>query len=71
MEVTETLLPGVGMRYEFETEKRQRVGVIVYRDGTSEIIGFSGRDPDAARGYLASDTGKVYTMLAHASGRLD
>ena len=29
MEVTETLLPGVGMRYEFETEKRQRVGVIV------------------------------------------
>ena len=52
MEVTETLLPGVGMRYEFETEKRQRVGVIVYRDGTSEIIGFSGRDPDAARTLL-------------------
>ncbi len=49
MEVTETLLPGVGMRYEFETEKRQRVGVIVYRDGTSEIIGFSCRAPDAAR----------------------
>jgi hypothetical protein len=24
-----------------------------------------------ARGYLTSDTGKVYTMLAHAAGRFD
>jgi hypothetical protein len=23
------------------------------------------------RSYLTSDTGKVYTMLAHAAGRLD
>ena len=29
------------------------------------------RDPDAERNYIASDTGKVYTMLAHASGRFD
>jgi hypothetical protein len=29
------------------------------------------RDPSIARSYLTSDTGKVYTMLAHASGRFD
>jgi hypothetical protein len=29
------------------------------------------RDNTRTRGYLASDTGKVYTMLAHASGRFD
>lgn len=52
MEVIETLLPGVGMRYEFQTVKGQHVGVIVYRDGTSEIIGYSGDDPDAARTLL-------------------
>jgi hypothetical protein len=29
------------------------------------------RDHATQRGYLTSDTGKVYTILAHASGRLD
>ena len=29
------------------------------------------RDGSAVRNYLTSETGKVYTMLAHASGRLD
>ena len=28
-------------------------------------------DPTVSRMYLTSDTGKVYTMLAHAAGRLD
>jgi len=31
----------------------------------------SDRDGAMARNYLTSDTGKVYTILAHASGRLD
>ena len=52
MEVTETLLPGVGMRYEFRTRKGEHVGIIVYRDGTSEIVGYRGDDPDAARTLL-------------------
>jgi DNA anti-recombination protein RmuC len=30
-----------------------------------------GQDPNAGNAYLTSDTGKVYTMLAHASGRLE
>ncbi len=28
-------------------------------------------DGEAARAYLLSDTGKIYTMLAHAAGRID
>ena len=33
-------------------------------------IGQNDRDGSQGRAYLLSDTGKVYTMLAHASGRL-
>jgi hypothetical protein len=29
------------------------------------------QDPKVSRTYLTSDTGKVYTMLAHAAGRLN
>jgi hypothetical protein len=29
------------------------------------------RGAAVARNYLTSDTGKVYTMLAHAAGRFD
>jgi hypothetical protein len=31
----------------------------------------SDRGPAMVRSYLTSDTGKVYTMLAHAAGRFD
>ena len=33
-------------------------------------VGQTDRDGAQARAYLLSDTGKVYTMLAHASGRM-
>jgi len=33
-------------------------------------VGQNDRDGSQARAYLLSDTGKVYTMLAHASGRM-
>jgi hypothetical protein len=33
-------------------------------------VGQNDRDGSQARAYLLSDSGKVYTMLAHASGRM-
>lgn len=55
MDVTETLLPGVGIRYEFETRAHQRVGVIMYRDGRTEVVTYSGDDPDASTGLVVLD----------------
>jgi hypothetical protein len=34
-------------------------------------VGRNSKDRNASNAYLTSDTGKVYTMLAHASGRFD
>src|SRR5205814_2909537 len=36
-----------------------------------EEVSRDDRSQTAVRGYLTSETGKVYTMLAHASGRFD
>ncbi len=36
-----------------------------------EEVGRASKDRNAGNAYLTSDTGKVYTMLAHASGRFD
>ena len=59
-------------RYQRDVEFRSAVDRYVADfEALLAEAGRGGRDPEAARAYLASDTGKVYTMLAHASGRLD
>jgi TrkA domain protein len=65
-EVTETQLPGVGVRYEFTTADGQRVGVLSHRGGRREILVYDRRDPDAATGLLqlsAEDTQTLSELL--------
>lgn len=45
-EVSETHLPGVGVRYEFLTEDGDRLGVIVHRGGRREVLAYDPSDPD-------------------------
>lgn len=52
MDVTEILLPGVGVRYEFDTAASSRVGVVSYRDGRFEFVQYDAKDPDACRPVL-------------------
>lgn len=47
VEVFETRLPGVGVRYEFTTAAGERLGVLVRRDGRREIVAYDKDDPDA------------------------
>lgn len=47
MEIFETPLPGVGIRYEFDTELDRRIGVLVHRDGRRELLVYRKSDPDA------------------------
>ena len=38
MDVRETKLPGVGLRYEFETEHGERIAVVARRGGEFEVF---------------------------------
>lgn len=50
MDLEETLLPGVGVRYELEVDSGQLLGIVVPREGGAEISVYDRRDPDRARG---------------------
>ncbi|MCD0177380.1 cation:proton antiporter regulatory subunit [Deinococcus sp. 14RED07] len=47
VKLDETPLPGVGMRYDFDSRSGKRVGVITHRDGRREIFVARRDDPDA------------------------
>ena len=50
MEVKETLLPGVGLRYEFSNADGDRLSVIAHRKGDFEVfLCTTPADPDKAR----------------------
>ncbi len=45
-EIHEVKLPGVGVRYEFETSEGRRIGVVSHRTGLREIYVSRKDDPD-------------------------
>lgn len=49
MDVKEVLLPGVGLRYEFDNSDGDRIGVIAKRSGDFEVVLYSAADLDVAR----------------------
>ncbi len=48
MDVNETHLPGVGLRYDMTTAAGDRVGVLIHRLGRRELLVYDRHDPDAA-----------------------
>lgn len=68
-EVTETKLPGVGVRYEFTTSDGERTGVLVHRGGRREIVVYDRDDPDACRTllHLSPDDTQTLAELLGAS----
>ncbi|MBN9275026.1 MAG: kinesin, partial [Mesorhizobium sp.] len=61
------------IRRKYQAEAEFRAAVDRYCDDFEKLlkdVSRNDRDNMMAQTYLTSDTGKVYTMLAHASGRL-
>jgi TrkA domain protein len=48
MDVKEVLLPGVGLRFEFENRDGDRIGVVALRTGDFEVVVYPHEDPDQA-----------------------
>ncbi len=59
MDLEETLLPGVGVRYELRTRAGEVIGIVVGREGSAEIAVYDRRDPDRARSVLRLDPEEV------------
>jgi hypothetical protein len=59
-------------KYRSDVEFRQTVEHYIHEfERLLDDVSRGDRGPAVARNYLTSDTGKVYTLLAHASGRFD
>jgi TrkA domain protein len=54
-QLTETQLPGVGVRHEFSTAEGERVAVVAHRSGRRELAVYERDDPDACRTVLHLD----------------
>lgn len=52
-EVSETKLPGLGIRYDFVTGRGSRLGVLHHRTGRRELLVYDAKDPDACREVIA------------------
>lgn len=61
-DVTETQLPGVGVRYEFTTNDGERVGVLCHHTGRRELVVYDRSDPDRAGRLLALDAADARTL---------
>ena len=46
MEVEQTPLPGVGVRYDFQTSAGRQLGLVVHRDDSVELVVYARDDPD-------------------------
>ena len=68
-QVTETHLPGVGVRHDFTTARGERVGVVFHRSGRRELLLYGRDDPDACRTalHLSPDDTRTLAELLGAT----
>jgi TrkA domain protein len=68
-DVTETPLPGVGVRHEFVTAGGERVAVLTHRTGRREVAIYDRADPDACTTvlHLSPDDTRTLAELLGAS----
>lgn len=68
-DVSETPLPGVGVRHEFQTVDGERIAVVTHRTGRREMAIYDRSDPDACTTvlHLSADDTRTLAELLGAS----
>lgn len=61
-DIQEVKLPGVGVRYEFETAEGNRIGVVSHRSGLREIYAARRDDPDEFKRVLGLSPDDARTL---------
>jgi TrkA domain protein len=67
-EISETKLPGLGIRYEFTTRRGSRLGVVHHRTGRRELLVYEPEDPDTCRDVVALDEDDSRTLAELLGG---
>jgi TrkA domain protein len=62
MDIVETLLPGVGRRYEFTLSDGRRMCIVSTRDDTYTVSSYESDDPDVGRTLFRLDEDEAVTM---------
>jgi TrkA domain protein len=60
--VNETNLPGVGVRYDFDTKAGDQLGVIAHRTGRFDLLLYDHDDPDSCATVLRLDEDDAHTL---------
>jgi len=68
VEIFETPLPGVGIRYEFTSAAGDRLGVVVRRDSRRELVFYDDRDPDRCRDLVELTGAEAATLVELLGG---
>lgn len=67
-DVSETRLPGLGIRYDFVTGRGNRLGVLHHRTGRRELLIYDPKDPDACREVVALNEDDSRTLAELLGG---
>ena len=68
MDVSETLLPGVGSKYEFTTRTGTRVGMVARRDGRIDLMVYGPDDADACTNLMTLTAAEAETLAELLGG---
>lgn len=66
--IEQTKLPGVGVRYDFETETGQRLGVIHHRTGRRELFVCPPEDPDLPTVSISLSEDEAHSLVDTLGG---